>query len=136
MHEFASDNRNPDSRSSRCMRRSGLTNVGEAQLVAGSLSLRHWPPSEKWLESLPLTARFGVIEYDGRDEEKLAEAVDLTRKMRDVGLDLLDVSIGFSTNDAKVPWGPGTAGPGCGTGPPRERGCCGRRLRNRRRSGC
>lgn len=59
-----------------------------------------------WPENLPLTARFGVIEYDGRDEETIVEAIDLTRKMRSGGLDLLNVSMGFSTTDAKVPWGP------------------------------
>jgi len=58
---------------------------------------------EVWPENLPLTARFGVIEYDGRDEETLSEAIDLTRKMRDGGLDLLNVSMGFSTKDAKIP---------------------------------
>ncbi len=30
-----------------------------------------------WPEHLPLTARFGVIEYDGRDEETLAESIEL-----------------------------------------------------------
>ncbi|HWU03589.1 MAG TPA: NADH:flavin oxidoreductase/NADH oxidase [Novosphingobium sp.] len=59
-----------------------------------------------WPENLPLTARFGVIEYDGRDEETLTEAVDLSRRMRDGGLDLLSVSMGFSTIEARVPWAP------------------------------
>lgn len=66
---------------------------------------------EVWPENLPLTARFGVIEYDGRDEETLVEAIDLTRKMRDGGLDLLNVSMGFSTVEAKVPWGPAFLAP-------------------------
>ena len=35
-----------------------------------------------WPENLPLTARFGVIEYDGRDEETLAESIEVTRQMR------------------------------------------------------
>jgi 2,4-dienoyl-CoA reductase-like NADH-dependent reductase (Old Yellow Enzyme family) len=60
-----------------------------------------------WPERLPLTARFGVIEYDGRDEETLGEAIALTTQMRDRGLDFLSVSMGFSTTEAKVPWGPG-----------------------------
>ncbi|MBM9995332.1 NADH:flavin oxidoreductase/NADH oxidase, partial [Pseudomonas aeruginosa] len=33
---------------------------------------------EVWPEHLPLTARLGVIEYDGRDEQTLTEAIDLT----------------------------------------------------------
>lgn len=59
-----------------------------------------------WPERLPLTARFGVIEFDGRDEETLSEAVALVRRFRENGLDFLNVSIGFSTMGAKVPWGP------------------------------
>ena len=39
-----------------------------------------------WPENLPLTARFGVIEYDGRDEETLAESIEVTRQMRANGL--------------------------------------------------
>ncbi|WP_380180246.1 NADH:flavin oxidoreductase/NADH oxidase [Kalamiella sp. sgz302252] len=65
----------------------------------------------EWPENLPLTARFGVIEYDGRDEETLAEAIELTKKFREGGLDLLSVSIGFSTPDANIPWGPAFLAP-------------------------
>ncbi|AIX75785.1 MAG: NADH:flavin oxidoreductase/NADH oxidase [Mixta calida] len=64
-----------------------------------------------WPENLPLTARFGVIEYDGRDEETLAESIEVTRQMRANGLDLLSVSIGFSTPDANIPWGPAFLAP-------------------------
>ena len=61
---------------------------------------------EVWPEKLPLTARFGVIEFDGRDEQTLAESIELTRKFKGAGLDLLSVSVGFSTPDAKIPWAP------------------------------
>jgi 2,4-dienoyl-CoA reductase-like NADH-dependent reductase (Old Yellow Enzyme family) len=64
-----------------------------------------------WPERLPLTARFGVIEYDGRDEQTLSEAIALTSKMRDGGLDLLNVSVGFSTPDVAIPWGPAFLAP-------------------------
>ena len=57
---------------------------------------------EVWPENLPLTARFGVLEYDGRDEETLAEAIDLTRYWRANGLDLLSVSVGFSPEGSAV----------------------------------
>ena len=59
-----------------------------------------------WPERLPLTARFGVIEFDGRDEETLAESIELARRFKSGGLDLLSVSIGFSTPTAKIPWAP------------------------------
>jgi 2,4-dienoyl-CoA reductase-like NADH-dependent reductase (Old Yellow Enzyme family) len=59
----------------------------------------------EWPEALPLTARFGVIEYDGRDEETLSESIDLTRRLRDGGLDLLNVSVGFTIPDTNIPWG-------------------------------
>ena len=58
-----------------------------------------------WPEHLPLTARFGVIEYDGRDEETLAESIALTQRLKREGADMLSVSIGFSTPDAQIPWG-------------------------------
>lgn len=66
---------------------------------------------EVWPEHLPLTARFGVIEYDGRDEESLAESIELTWAFRKAGLDMLNVSVGFSTLTAKVPWGPAFLAP-------------------------
>lgn len=60
---------------------------------------------EVWPENLPLTARFGVIEYDGRDEETLADSIELAIAFRKAGLDMLNVSIGFSTPKANIPWG-------------------------------
>jgi 2,4-dienoyl-CoA reductase-like NADH-dependent reductase (Old Yellow Enzyme family) len=60
---------------------------------------------EVWPEHLPLTARFGVIEYDGRDEETLAESIALVGQMRERGLDLLNVSVNFVIPDVSVPWG-------------------------------
>lgn len=66
---------------------------------------------EVWPENLPLTARFGVIEYDGRDEETLSESIHLTRQFKQSGLDMLSVSIGFSTPDADIPWGPALLAP-------------------------
>ncbi|WP_027554885.1 NADH:flavin oxidoreductase/NADH oxidase [Bradyrhizobium sp. Cp5.3] len=59
-----------------------------------------------WPDDRPLTARFGVIEFDGRDEETLAEAIALVGRFKVEGLDFIDVSIGFSTPEAKIPWGP------------------------------
>lgn len=58
---------------------------------------------EVWPEHLPLTARFGVIEYDGRDEETLEESIAVTRQMRERGLDLLNVSVNFVIPDVKIP---------------------------------
>lgn len=58
-----------------------------------------------WPESLPMTARLGVVEYDGRDEQTLTEAIGVARAMKAEGLDLLSVSLGFSTPNAEIPWG-------------------------------
>jgi 2,4-dienoyl-CoA reductase-like NADH-dependent reductase (Old Yellow Enzyme family) len=66
---------------------------------------------EVWPEERPLTARLGVIEFDGRDEETLAASVTLVRSFKDEGLDLIDVSMGFSTPEAQVPWGPALLAP-------------------------
>jgi 2,4-dienoyl-CoA reductase-like NADH-dependent reductase (Old Yellow Enzyme family) len=64
-----------------------------------------------WPENLPLTMRFGVIEYDGRDEETLAESIELVKDFKRGGLDLLSVSVGFSTPDATIPWSPAFLAP-------------------------
>lgn len=66
---------------------------------------------EVWPKNLPLTARFGVIEYDGDDERTLQESIELTRAMQEGGLDMLNVSVGFSTPDAQIPWGPAFLAP-------------------------
>lgn len=60
---------------------------------------------EVWPEKLPLTARLGVIEYDGKDEQTLAESIELVKLMRAGGLDLLNVSVNFVVPDAQIPWG-------------------------------
>jgi len=59
-----------------------------------------------WPENFPLTARFGVLEYDGRDEETLAESIQLAKNFKREGLDMLSVSVGFSTPTASIPWAP------------------------------
>ena len=66
---------------------------------------------EVWPENLPLTARFGVLEYDGRDEQTLQESIELARRFKAGGLDLLSVSVGFTIPQTNIPWGPAFMGP-------------------------
>lgn len=66
---------------------------------------------EVWPEHLPLTIRFGVIEFDGNDEQTMSEAIDLTRQFKAGGMDMMSVSIGFNTPTAKIPWAPAFMGP-------------------------
>ncbi len=66
---------------------------------------------EVWPAHLPLTARFGVIEYDGRDEETLAESIELATAFRKAGLDMLSISMGFSTPNSNIPWAPAFLAP-------------------------
>ncbi|MEI8376186.1 MAG: NADH:flavin oxidoreductase/NADH oxidase [Planctomycetota bacterium] len=60
-----------------------------------------------WPERLPLTARLSVTDWiDGG--VTVEESIELIRKLKDAGLDLIDVSQGFNTPDISViPWGPG-----------------------------
>ncbi|MFC0408383.1 NADH:flavin oxidoreductase/NADH oxidase [Roseomonas elaeocarpi] len=58
-----------------------------------------------WPEDRPLTVRLSVVEFDGNDA-MLGEAITLLRRMKAEGLDFVDVSIGFNTPEAKIPWGP------------------------------
>ena len=64
---------------------------------------------EVWPDNLPLTARFGVTEFDGSDD--LEEGIEMVRRFKAAGLDFIDVSIGFSTPTASVPWGPAFMAP-------------------------
>ncbi|MFQ6333472.1 NADH:flavin oxidoreductase/NADH oxidase [Methylophilus sp. 3sh_L] len=64
-----------------------------------------------WPEHLPLTARFGVIEYDGKDEETLAESIQLVKAWHERGLDMLSVSVGFTIPETNIPWGPAFLAP-------------------------
>lgn len=64
-----------------------------------------------WPENLPFAMRFGALEFDGHDEETLQEAIILTRKFKENGLDFMNVSIGFTTPKAKIPWGPAFLAP-------------------------
>jgi 2,4-dienoyl-CoA reductase-like NADH-dependent reductase (Old Yellow Enzyme family) len=65
---------------------------------------------EVWPEHLPLTVRFGVIEYDGRDEQTLTESIGLVGQFKEAGMDMLSVSLGFSIPGASIPWGPAFMG--------------------------
>lgn len=64
-----------------------------------------------WPEDRPLSVRLGVVEFDGRDEEHLAESIELVRRLKAEGLDFIDVSIGFTTPEARIPWGPAFMAP-------------------------
>ena len=66
---------------------------------------------EVWPEHLPLTIRFGVIEFDGNDEQTMSDAIDLTRQFKAGGMDMMSVSMGFNPPTAKIPWAPAFMGP-------------------------
>lgn len=66
---------------------------------------------EVWPAHLPLTIRFGVLEFDGKDEQTLNESIDLVRRLKNDGLDMISVSIGFNTPEARIPWAPAFMGP-------------------------
>ncbi|GAB7537600.1 NADH:flavin oxidoreductase/NADH oxidase [Burkholderia sp. 3C] len=66
---------------------------------------------EVWPERLPLTARFGVLEYDDNDAATLDASIRLVGDFKRGGLDMLSVSMGFSTPDTHIPWGPGFLAP-------------------------
>lgn len=64
-----------------------------------------------WPEDRPLCARLGMLEFDGKDEATLAESIELAKQFKSRGLDFLDISMGFSTPTAKIPWGPAFLSP-------------------------
>lgn len=58
-----------------------------------------------WPAHLPISVRLGVIEFDGKDEQTVADAIVVAKELKRAGLDLLDVSMGFTTLDVNIPWG-------------------------------
>lgn len=66
---------------------------------------------EVWPSRFPLTVRLSVTDWlEGG--VTIDESIELTRRMKNEGLDLLDVSHGFVTPDiSKVPWAPGFMAP-------------------------
>jgi NADPH2 dehydrogenase len=64
-----------------------------------------------WPADRVLCARFGMVEFDGDDDRTLAESIALVRRFKDAGLDFIDVSMGFSTPTAQIPWGPALLAP-------------------------
>jgi len=59
-----------------------------------------------WPERYPLTIRLGVNDFT-EDSQPLEESIQLVKRFKDHGLDLIDVSLGFNTPDVSgVPWGP------------------------------
>jgi 2,4-dienoyl-CoA reductase-like NADH-dependent reductase (Old Yellow Enzyme family) len=60
-----------------------------------------------WPERLPLTVRLSVTDWI-EGGVTIEESVELVRRLKSAGLDLLDVSHGSVTPDiTKIPWGPG-----------------------------
>ena len=60
-----------------------------------------------WPERFPLTARLSVTDWI-EGGVTVDESIELVRRLKVAGLDLLDVSQGFITPDiSQVPWGPG-----------------------------
>ncbi|BDU71432.1 NADH:flavin oxidoreductase/NADH oxidase [Mesoterricola silvestris] len=62
---------------------------------------------EVWPEDRVLNVRLGVVEFHGDDEALFRESADLLNRMKEAGLDFVDVSMGFNTPEAQIPWGPG-----------------------------
>jgi 2,4-dienoyl-CoA reductase-like NADH-dependent reductase (Old Yellow Enzyme family) len=64
-----------------------------------------------WPEKYPLSARLGVSDFND-ESQPLEESIELIRRFKARGLDLIDVSLGFNTPDVStVPWGPGFMAP-------------------------
>ena len=60
-----------------------------------------------WPERFPLTARLSVTDWI-EGGVTLEESIELVRRLKAEGLDMIDVSHGFNTPDiSKIPWGPG-----------------------------
>ncbi len=64
-----------------------------------------------WPERFPLTARLSVTDWI-EGGVTVEESIELTKRLKKSGLDLLDISQGFVTPDiSKIPWGPAFMAP-------------------------
>ena len=66
---------------------------------------------EVWPEKYPLTIRLGVSDFS-EESQPMEESIELVKRFKQNGLDLIDVSLGFnSPNVSGVPWGPAFMAP-------------------------
>jgi 2,4-dienoyl-CoA reductase-like NADH-dependent reductase (Old Yellow Enzyme family) len=66
-----------------------------------------------WPDHLPLAARLGISDFTD-ESQTVEESIDLIKRFKQGGLDLIDVSVGFNTPDiSKIPWGPAFMAPFC-----------------------
>jgi 2,4-dienoyl-CoA reductase-like NADH-dependent reductase (Old Yellow Enzyme family) len=66
---------------------------------------------EVWPEKYPLTIRLGVSDFN-EASQPLEESIELVKRFKQNGLDLIDVSLGFNSPDVSgVPWGPAFMAP-------------------------
>ena len=64
-----------------------------------------------WPDHLPLAARLGISDFTA-DSQTVEESIELIKRFKAGGLDLIDVSVGFNTPDiSKIPWGPAFMAP-------------------------
>ena len=64
-----------------------------------------------WPANLPLTAKLGISDFIP-GSHTVEESIELVKRLKALGLDLVDVSIGFNTPDMSgVPWGPAFMAP-------------------------
>jgi 2,4-dienoyl-CoA reductase-like NADH-dependent reductase (Old Yellow Enzyme family) len=66
---------------------------------------------EVWPANLPLTAKLGISDFIP-GSHTVEESIELVKRLKALGLDLIDVSLGFNTPDMSgVPWGPAFLAP-------------------------
>ena len=66
---------------------------------------------EVWPTRLPLTVRLGISDFK-EGSQTIEESIALIKRFKALGLDLIDVSLGFNIPDVSgVPWGPAFMAP-------------------------
>lgn len=59
-----------------------------------------------WPENLPLTVRFGTVDFEDDLEESMAESIQVLRWLKEGGVDFVDCSLSLAVPGEPVPWGP------------------------------
>ncbi|GAB7530203.1 NADH:flavin oxidoreductase/NADH oxidase [Pseudomonas sp. 3A(2025)] len=59
-----------------------------------------------WPQHLPLTIRFGTVDFDEDLEASMVESIQVLKWLKEGGVDFIDCSLALTVPGESVPWGP------------------------------
>ncbi|WP_024696772.1 NADH:flavin oxidoreductase/NADH oxidase [Pseudomonas avellanae] len=59
-----------------------------------------------WPDNLPLTVRFGILDFEEDLEESMSESIQVLQWLKEAGVDFVDCSLSLTVPGEPVPWAP------------------------------